>query len=94
MFSGALNNDKIHQEPAQAACGSNLTIPIGESSYPVTIPATFMVCNPNAQPSLNPACLPGMRMPPVPPGNYNAIFVAGSSVVATPAPIPVLVTAP
>jgi hypothetical protein len=75
------------------ACLQILTIPIGKSSYPQTITATYDECGGTTSlPADYHACLPGGRPPPLPAGEYRVVFFESSNIVSVPAPIPVRVT--
>ena len=90
LFQVLLTNDVIHQTPLWPLCLGDITIPAGETSYPVTVSATYNHCyNDDGG---TPHCLPGSGIPPLPPGDYGATFFQSSPVVPAVAPIGVRVT--
>ena len=89
-FQLGLESSSYHPEVAWPACLQILTIAIGKSSYPVTLPASYNGCGPVAQGSSR-ACLHG-RPPPLPAGEYRAVLFQSPQIASAPAPIPVLVT--
>jgi hypothetical protein len=95
IFGVALANDTIRQSPSAGyACLYRFTIPRGVSTYPLIVNAFYMTCNSPQSRSDLPSCLPNHQMPPLPPGNYNAVFYSATQLLPTPPPIPVRVTAP
>lgn len=90
LFQVVLTSSTYHPEVAWPACLQTFTIPVGQSSYPLKVEATYSSCGQGALKS----CLPGNRMPPLPPGRYHARLFQARHVVAAPAPIPVRVTPP
>lgn len=90
LFGAALVSSSYHPEPVWPACQRELTVPTGKSIYRVALTATYEECS--EVPGQGRACLPGGRMPPLPPGNYRATLFQSSHVVSAPAPIPVKVT--
>jgi hypothetical protein len=87
LFQVALVNTGYHPEPAWPLCLQRLTIPVGESSYPVTLSASYGACGGRVKrQNAASACLPGGHMPPLPAGRYRAEFFQSSPVIpATPA---------
>ena len=83
LFAVMLGNDAIHAEPVWPLCAQPLPIPVGETSYPVTVWAAYQFCSTTTQGTL-PVCSPGRGPAPLPPGNYQAQFFQSSPVV-TPA---------
>jgi hypothetical protein len=86
LFQVALGNDKISPSVAWLACLQTFTIPVGESSYPVTIDAFYSWCSSASVPP----CTDG-HPPPLPPGEYQAMLFQ-TAMVPTPPPIAVRVT--
>jgi len=72
LFQVALTSRSYQPTVAWAACLQRFTIPPGLSRDRVTVWASNSQCSP-ARPrhGLRP-CLPGERMPPLPPGTYHA----------------------
>jgi hypothetical protein len=87
-FVVALGNDEITPTIAWRACLSSFTIPIGPSTWPVTVAASYLGCN-GGPPS--PPCVNG-HVPPLPAGSYRAVLYQSSHVVPTPPAVDVLVT--
>lgn len=94
LFQVALTSSTYHPKVAWAACLQLLTIPAGTSSYPVKIVATYFACGQgNSRDGLK-ACLPDQKLPPLPPGHYNAkLFIQVKHLAPAPPAIPVRVTA-
>jgi hypothetical protein len=94
FFQVALVSRTYHPEVAWPACAQRLTIPAGRSSYRVRIGATYGMCTQGPPQDGMKSCLPGGRMPPLPPGVYHAQFFQSRPLAAAPAAIAVRVTAP
>jgi len=90
VFQVGLRNDHIEAVPSWAACGQQITIPVGESRYPVTVTATYAACGGQASPPL-PPCAP-RGMPPLPPGRYEAALYQAHDLIPAPPTIPIDVT--
>lgn len=94
LFQVALASRTYHPAVAWPLCLQRLTIPAGRSSYRVQIEATYRQCTQGPPQDGMLSCLPGGRMPPLPPGVYHTKFFQARSLAAPPAPITVRVTAP
>jgi hypothetical protein len=92
LFQVQLTNDAIHQFPLWNACLEDIPIPVGETIYPVTVSANYNSCTNGEPDDVMPKCLPGGRIPPLPPGDYRATFFQSSTVVPSVASIGVRVT--
>jgi len=92
LFAVALNNTKIHQSPLWPLCGQDFTIPVGRSSYPVTVSGAYLACSHSRPAGYLPPCLPNNRFPPLPAGQYEAELFQSSNIASIPPPIPVRVT--
>src|SRR5262245_45694457 len=92
LFAVVLASRTYHPTVAWPACLQRLTIPIGRSSYRVTVEARYGQCGPGSSDSAIKACGPDGRMPPLPPGDYNAILFQAHDLVRAPPPVPVRVT--
>ncbi|KQZ87424.1 hypothetical protein ASD62_17720 [Phycicoccus sp. Root563] len=81
-----------HQEsPFWAACAQNITIPKGDTTYPVTVAATYSECSPRGDQGMA-KCLPKEgSMPGLPRGRYTATTWGVTDQVPVPAPITVTV---
>lgn len=92
LFEVLLDGNGYRPVPAWPLCLRRFLIPVGESSYPVTVTATYNRCSERPTPSYGTPCLPGGLPPPLPPGSYRAIVYAGGHRLPVPAPVPVRVT--
>jgi hypothetical protein len=92
LFQVVLGNDKIHQNVA-SVCVQRYTIPVGASSYPVTVLAAYLQCRPGPPTASHVPCTQGPGMPPLPPGLYRATLSQEGNVVPNPPSITVRVTA-
>ncbi|MFL5797920.1 MAG: hypothetical protein ACJ77A_08305 [Actinomycetota bacterium] len=88
LFAVALGNDEIVPDVAWRLCLTRFTIPIGASSWPIKVSARYLECG--AEKPL-PPCTDG-RPPPLPPGDYRAMFFQSSHLVPRPPSISVHVT--
>jgi hypothetical protein len=94
FFQVALASRTYHPDVAWPACAQRLTIPAGRSSYRIRIEATYRECTQGPPQDGMLSCLPGGRMPPLPPGVYHTQFFQYRPLAAAPAPVTVRVTAP
>jgi len=85
IFQVALANEEYEQQPAWNACAEPITIPMGESSYPVTVRAEHLGCVGGPP---YPADLPACDSP-FPPGDYEARLHQGYHGRKAPEPPPV-----
>lgn len=71
-----------------------LIVPPGESRFPITVHASVRRCMPPGTAEAGvPTCASTLdRMPPVPEGDYEAVFVGSLPGIAAPSPIPLVVT--
>jgi hypothetical protein len=90
-FAVVLANDDVKPSVVWPACAQRITIPPGESIWPVTVNASYAVCGEGE--GLVP-CLEEERMPPLPPGDYRALLVQHPRVVPDPDPVLVHVMPP
>jgi hypothetical protein len=71
-FALGLENDDVEQQLVFPACLQGGTIPVGTTTYEVTVGSTYGTCTtmtdppPGARP-----CLPGGGIPPLPAGEYR-----------------------
>lgn len=91
LFQLVLGNSSHPAGEGWLACLHFFTIPVGKSSYPETITASYGSCGRVATAGL-PACLPDGRLPPLPAGEYRVMFFQSGHIVSAPAPIPVRIT--
>ena len=92
LFGVALRNTQVPQDVVFPTCAEEITIPVGESSYPVPVLAEYYACNAAGDGGLQ-RCLPGGGAPPLPPGVYQATLFQASPVAPAPPPIDVNVEA-
>lgn len=89
LFQVALTSSRYHPDPAWLSCLQPFTIPVGVSSYQITVAATYLHCGDRQ----SPACLPGGGMPPLPAGKYRARLFQSRHLVQAPPGVPVRVIA-
>jgi hypothetical protein len=90
LFAVALRSETIEPEVIWTTCAQTLTIPVGESSLPVAIRASYSECSPD--PPLQRPCNADGHPPALPPGDYEATLYQSTNVVPAPAPVAVQVT--
>ncbi|HEX4258012.1 MAG TPA: hypothetical protein VH089_23175 [Streptosporangiaceae bacterium] len=85
-----------HYHPALAApdCAETLTVPTGQTTYRVRVLASYLTCSNGDAEAGIPKCAPGPKLPPLPPGTYQASLDATASFVPAPPPIQVHLTRP
>jgi hypothetical protein len=89
LFAVALGNDNVEPDIVWTLCAQPLTVPVGESIYPVTVRATYGACGDGG--TLRPCGTEG-RLPGLPPGRYQARLYQNPVVVPAPPPISIEVT--
>ena len=89
LFQVALASNSYHPGVAWLTCLQRFTIPVGVSSYRVTVAATYLVCGDRQ----SPACPPGGGMPPLPTGKYRARLFQSRHLVQVPPGVRVRVIA-
>ncbi len=94
LFQVVLVNNKYHPTVAWPLCLQPFTIPIGESSYPATVEASYSECSSGRPHGVLRACLPNRHPPPLPPGDYRAMLFQAGHLVPVPPAITVRVTPP
>lgn len=92
IFQVALANDAVEPEIVWNLCAQEITVPEGESTYPVSVQARRATCTTGPAPSSTPTCEPDGSPPPLPPGNYEARLYQSTAVVPDPPPVDVRVT--
>lgn len=94
LFQVALTSDKYQPTVAWPTCLQIFTIPIGESSYPTTVEASYGECSPGRPQGAVRACLPDGQPPRLPPGDYHAMLFQVGNLVPVPPTMTVRVTPP
>ncbi len=94
LFQVALTSNNYQPAVYWFTCLQEFTIPAGQSSYPVTVEASYSQCSQGRPRRAIRACLPNGRPPPLPPGDYHARLFQASNLVPVPPPITVRVTPP
>jgi heat shock protein HslJ len=91
LFSVFLGNASIAPHPAFPACLQAFTIPVGRSSYAVSVVATYLECGGAPLGNGRPCAKRNGQtvMPSLPPGRYQATL--WGNIVPTPPPITVRV---
>lgn len=89
LFQVALASNSYHPEVSWLTCLQRFTIPVGVSSYRVTVAATYLVCGDRQ----SPACPPGGGMPPLPAGTFRARLFQSRYLVQVPPGVRVRVVA-
>jgi hypothetical protein len=92
LFQVLLTTSTYRPAVAWATCLQRLTIPVGETRYPVRFWATYSQCSQGRPRDGLRACLPGERMPPLPSGTYHLRLFEVHHLVQVPPPITVRVT--
>jgi hypothetical protein len=92
-FQVVLGNDKVPAAAYFPACGFRVTIPSGESQWPVTVLGSYSSCGGQSASGAPqwPRCIDGLP-PPLPAGDYKAMFFQEPRVVPTPPSISIRVT--
>jgi hypothetical protein len=89
LFQVALSSDTIEPNIAWPACAQPLTVPVGESVYPVTVSAKYQACGDGGT---LPPCGTAGDLPALPPGDYQARLYQNPVVVPAPPPVAIRVT--
>lgn len=92
LFQVALVSTSYHPQPAWPLCLQSFTIRPGQSSYPVTVAASYDQCSQGRPKDTIKACRPGGHPPPLPPGTYRAVLFQSRHLVPVPPAITVRVT--
>lgn len=91
IFRVLLVGSNQHPTPSWLLCASPITIPMGETTYPVSIAATYSECSATKGQGM-PACMPDGSMPGIPPGKYAVTTWVETDQVRVPDPVTVTVT--
>ena len=90
IYSVLLTGNSYTPGPSWLDCAQPITIPKGDTTYPVTLAATVSECSPRGDQGMA-SCLPNGSMPGLPPGRYAATTWGVAHQVPVPAPIKVTV---
>lgn len=85
IYQAALASNNYQPNMPWRLCATQTTIPVGRSSYPVTILADYYDCVPNNTP-------PCVDQKPLPPGNYQVKVSTISPSLPLPQPVDITVT--
>ncbi|MGH3203834.1 MAG: hypothetical protein ACRDP5_17545 [Streptosporangiaceae bacterium] len=94
LFQVVLTSGTYRPVVAWATCLQQFTIPPGQTRYRVTLQASYSQCSQGRPQDGLRACLPGGRMPPLPPGTYHARLFQARNLVRVPPAVTVRVTPP
>jgi hypothetical protein len=92
-FAVSLRNRNVGQEIAFALCATEFTFPVGRSTFPVTISASYDTCT-NVAGSGDasvPECIREGVAPNLPKGTYHAFVLGQENVVSSAAPVEIRV---
>ena len=90
IFALLLIGTHYHPTAVWPMCAQQITVPVGASTYTVTIAAKYDRCSPSGDGLRR--CSPDGSMPPLPPGRYAATTFAVTANVPVPAPVMMTVT--
>lgn len=92
IFQVLLVSSTYTPKPGWLLCWQRITVPTGQSSFPVFVRAAYSECSQlGASPGI-PACSPGSGMAPLPPGAYFATTFEDGNAIPLPAAIKVRIT--
>jgi hypothetical protein len=93
LFGIALRDNRAEQDPMQLDCLQRFTVPVGTSSYPISLSTSYSGCYAGPPAGGLQTCLSGSRIPPLPPGEYQVVLVGpGAGLVPSPLPLILHVT--
>jgi hypothetical protein len=94
LFQVGWTNKAVTANPNWELCAGSLTIPAGQSTWPVWVGAAYTLCSQDPPGTTwLPQCLPGNRQRPLPPGYYRLTVYGPSDAMRLPPPIKVHVIA-
>ena len=93
-FEIALVSRSYRPSVAWSTCLQLIIIPVGESSYPVTLSASYLTCLEHGPRGTLKGCLAGGKVPALPPGTYRARLFQLGHLVPLPPTIKIRVTPP
>jgi hypothetical protein len=91
-FEIALISRGYRPTVAWNTCLQIITIPVGESSYPVTLDASYLACPEHGPRGTLRGCLAGGKPPALPAGTYRARLFQHWHLVPVPPTIKIRVT--
>ena len=86
IYQVALANEDYEPGPAWTLCAQQFTIPTGQSTYPVTVRATHLVCGHDPSSRVEVPCEDSGEMPSLPAGDYEARLFQGHDGPKAPEP--------
>jgi hypothetical protein len=92
IFQVLLVNASYHPNAVWPACAQQIIVPVGVSTYPVSIEARYNTCvgAPTAQGFR--VCGEGGTLPPVPEGRYQATTFEAGTAIPVAQPVSITVT--
>jgi hypothetical protein len=91
-FVISLRSKRAYQEAMFPLCAESYSLPVGRSTYPVTIASTYLTCTHSpATDRSRPRCLATLRPPPLPKGKYQAFVVGLPGAVSSARPVEITV---
>lgn len=91
LFQVLLVNASYHPAVIWTSCAEPFTIPVGRSSYPITVDASYNHCS-QGRPSPGVPRCPRHGSPPLPPGRYQAVLYQSWHLAPVPPAITMQVT--
>ena len=91
VYAVLLVRADYRHSPSWPLCAQEITIPTGESSYPVAVTATYQECSPQGTKGIR-ECDRDGSLPPLPAGRYEATTTAVGPGLPVPAAVSVTVT--
>lgn len=92
IFQVLLASSTYTPMPGWLLCWQRITIPTGQSSFPVYVRAAYSECSQAGASAGIPACAPGSGLAPLPPGAYLATTFEEGNAIPLPAAVKVRVT--
>jgi hypothetical protein len=92
LFQVALVSSRYHPPIVWFLCLMSFTIAAGQSSYPVTVSASYAGCGQCRPSGAVRACRPGGHSPALPAGIYRAVLFQQQHLVPAPPPVTIRVS--
>ena len=83
-FALALTSPSYQPEVAVPTCASMISFPPGRSTYTLELSANYLACRTSPSPTATVACLPSGGIPPLPPGDYQAVLYQNYPIAPSP----------